>query len=187
MNETLPEIDADVLDVLPEEFGQIHNLTATGRSKSGKHAQTRVLVKAVCILLASGWPVCRIAENFNCSDRIVELIRDRFASEVSEHQRELGRDCFRLSWKLKHHVETSLESMAPKDAAIAFGILVDKGLLLTGQPTAIVEQRSVVHEPEHLVEWLKQQAIDVTPSAQISEGESNSSHNRHYDSVKAPI
>jgi hypothetical protein len=68
----------------------------------------------------------------------------KFADEFGEVRREKRSDLIEKVWQAAHKaLEQVLEKMtkaSAKEAAVILGILVDKGLLLGGEPTEISKQ-----------------------------------------------
>ena len=68
----------------------------------------------------------------------------KFADEFAEVRREKRSGLIEKVWeaagKALDQVLKKMEKANPKDAAVILGILVDKGLLLGGEPTEISEQ-----------------------------------------------
>jgi len=100
--------------------------------------------REVVRLIAEGSPMRQIAALCKVSINTVAAVRDREKIPIETQKQEILRS-IRTGMKLT--VERVIElapSMNGKDAVIAFGILTEKGQLLSGEATDIVRKETLV-------------------------------------------
>lgn len=80
--------------------------------------------------------------------------RTKFADEFAEVRREKRTDFISAVWETAkdalQQVKDKLKDTTAKEAAVITGIMIDKALLLGGEPTEITEQRAkpMIYLPE---------------------------------------
>jgi hypothetical protein len=124
---------------------------ATG-STAVKTEELREAIIAACVHLGTR----RVAEAFGVSREVVralrsEAIRDGKLDQLKE---EMGRRALGAADKVLDRIEDEIDQLPRNSLAITYGILKDKGLLLTGQPTQRVEHTT---GPNHadLNDWIE--------------------------------
>lgn len=132
-----------------EEFNDSNSLllpeaTQRERFTAERVAKNRELYTCITALLGVGYGCGKVAHMLHVSEHTVRSVRDREASTIAGDKERFGQECLRTAAKLRTRVESQVDEMSGKDAAISLGILTEKGLLLTGSATAIVETKRAV-------------------------------------------
>ena len=125
----------------PESVGQPH---FTGASTGERLLRDRPDVYRSCVyLLSQATPVREIKRTLGLHHRTIEAVMIREGQTIDTARRELGARSLRIAGLLAEAIEEKIqigEPMKVGEAAMAFGILVDKGQVLTGGITARVEK-----------------------------------------------
>jgi hypothetical protein len=96
---------------------------------------------ALCVrALALGYKIDPIRRALEVAWETVRAVRDRKGSNIREHKKELMGLCFGIAERGLEELLQDDKRMARLDA-VQIGILIDKGLLLGGEATSIVERR----------------------------------------------
>lgn len=102
-----------------------------------KISEQREAVKKACVHLGTR----RVAEAFGISREVVRAVRSAAirSGELDQFKEQEGRRCFAVADRLLDRLEDEVDELPPGSLAINIGILMDKGQLLTGAPTARVQ------------------------------------------------
>lgn len=104
---------------------------------------------AILELLAIGLGTRRVADAFSVSREVVRALRAEAIREgkLDQIKEEAGRRALAAADRVLDRIEDEVDQLPRASLAITYGILKDKGLLLTGQPTARVEHTvATTHE-----------------------------------------
>jgi hypothetical protein len=115
-------------------------------------------------LIAEGLPVSRIARALGVSHHTIEAIRKRECVSVeAERSRliELTKSASRLC--IERLIEM-IPEMSPRDVSVAYGITVEKSLLLSGDPVFISATKN-----EQLSHQSFNQLLESLPQANVIE------------------
>jgi hypothetical protein len=105
-------------------------------------------------LLMQGWTPDAVNKQTALSLGTVKAIQQRHP-EIAAGQREFLMGNLReATSRLVKHINNNIERFAPKDAALAFGILIDKAQLLQGEATQRVERVANISQ-EDLIKKLQ--------------------------------
>jgi hypothetical protein len=124
---------------------------ATGTT-AVKSEERREAIIAACVHLGTR----RVAEAFGVSREVVralraEAVRDGKLDHLKE---EMGRRALGAADKVLDRIEDEIDQLPRASLAITYGILKDKGLLLTGQPTQRIEHTAGPNHAE-LNDWIE--------------------------------
>ena len=99
--------------------------------------ERREAIVAACVHLGTR----RVAEAFNVSREVVRVLRAEAVrtGKLDHLKEEMGRRALAVSDRVLDRIEDEVDRLPVQSLAITYGILKDKGLLLTGQPTSRVE------------------------------------------------
>jgi hypothetical protein len=96
-------------------------------------------------LIALGFSNKAIEAKVHCEHRVVRELRYRCITEINEQKSELRKIIFPgVALSAEKALELLETTKSAKDAAITHGILRDSYMLLSGQPTAIVDMNTRV-------------------------------------------
>lgn len=129
-----------------------------------KCEQKREAIIAACVHLGTR----RVAQAFNVSREVVRALRAEAVrtGKLDQLKEETGRRALAASDRILDRIEDEVDQLPRASLPLAYAILQDKGLLLTGQPTSRVEhQVAVTHDD--LNAWI-QSLPAATP---VSSGE----------------
>lgn len=101
--------------------------------------------KAQAVIAAAASSVAAAAEAHGIPETTLHYWFDHpdFAELRTKTQEDLAEESKALSHKVLGEVARRLHEFEPKDLAVLYGILVDKGQLLSGQATSRSEHRDV--------------------------------------------
>jgi hypothetical protein len=113
----------------------------TGAVAAGFEEKRRQVVRA-CVHLGTR----RVAEAFGVSREVVRALRSAAieSGELDQFKEEEARQCFSTADRLLDRLKDEVDNLPLASVPVAYGILTDKALLLSGAPTAI-------HRLEHVV------------------------------------
>lgn len=94
---------------------------------------------AVVEALAQGMAIRSIAKAYEISVNTVLTAKRRFGAQIETEKQRLGRDCFDVARMAVERMRDEIEFMPRQSLPIIAGIMSEKGLLLTGAPTARIE------------------------------------------------
>lgn len=99
--------------------------------------ERREAIMRACVHLGTR----RVAEAFGVSREVVRALRaEAIRSGKLDHlKEEMGRRALSAADRVLDRIEDEVDDLPRASLAITYGILKDKGLLLTGQPTQRVE------------------------------------------------
>jgi hypothetical protein len=119
---------------------------------------------ALCVrALALGYKIDPIRRALEVAWETVRAVRDRKGSNIREHKKELMGLCFGIAERGLEELLQDDKRMARLDA-VQIGILIDKGLLLGGEATSIVERREGLPALEALKAALAEAAAGGGPA-----------------------
>jgi len=150
MNQSLIIAAQDAAATAPFLFSEDDLASIKIEEKAGRFTGERLFVqrpetyKATVHLLAQGIGVHRIAAMLNVSHHTVSAVRDREQITIATQKEELGARCLSAARVCLDRLIEEVDTLKPEALAVAVGILVDKGQLLTGGATQRV---STVNEP----------------------------------------
>lgn len=107
--------------------------------------ERRDAIIAACVHLGTR----RVAEAFGVSREVVRALRAEAvrSGKLDQLKEETGRRALAASDRVLDRIEDEVDQLPRASLAITYAILQDKGLLLTGQPTARVEHTvAVTHD-----------------------------------------
>lgn len=113
-------------------------------------ARDRQRYDAIVQALSTGIPVDWIVKGFHVHPSTVAAIAQREKTSIEEQKKSMGAEMLRAA---RMSVQSFMQDLVAgkvtaKDKAIAAGIFTDKGLLLQGQATSIVETRRAELTPD---------------------------------------
>ncbi len=109
----------------------------------------------------------RVAEAFGVSREVVRVIRAEAIRDgkLDQLKEELGRRALSVADAVLDRIADEVDDLPRASLAVTYGILKDKGLLLTGQPTARVEH-TVTHTHADLNDFI----ASLPAATPVSEG-----------------
>ena len=119
--------------------------------------ERRLAIMAACAFLGTR----RVAEAFKVSREVVRALRNEAirTGKLDHLKEEMGRRALAGADAVLDRIIDEVDDLPRASLAITYGILKDKGLLLTGQPTSRVEH-TVATTHDDINSW-----IDSLPSA----------------------
>lgn len=125
---------------------------------------------ALCVrALALGYKVDAIRRALGVAWETVRAVRDRKGTEIREVKKALAGLCFGIAERGLEELMADDKRMARLDA-VQIGILIDKGLLLTGEATSIVERREGLPALEGLMASLREVGAGLGAGMGLEEG-----------------
>lgn len=94
---------------------------------------------AVIEALAQGMAIRSIAGAYEISVNTVLTAKRIYGEKIETEKQRLGRDCFDVARLAVERIRDEIQFMPRASLPIVAGIMAEKGLLLTGAPTARVE------------------------------------------------
>lgn len=174
MSEPLPSEIPDLFGHMPEDYWvHLDQVEQEKRFTGARAAANRALARSVVVELSRGTSQAEVARELGLSRNTVAALADRYADELSRRREQFGQRCLRVAAAAVQRVHESLPRMDGRDAASTASILIEKGLLLTGQATQRTEIKKIVElRPETIAGfWSPPPAvIDVAPSDSGSDG-----------------
>lgn len=137
---------------LPTERG-VYSAEEFERREPGKFS---LCVRA----LALGYKLDQIRKALGVAWETVRAVRDRKGETIREQKKRLGDLCFGIAERGLEEMLQDDKRMARLDA-VQLAILIDKGLLLAGEATSILEKREGAPALESLLQTIR----DVTGGA----------------------
>lgn len=136
-------ISTEQLDLAGVESGW-EILTVEQDRKAGKFTaalleKNQAKLAAVLEALAQGLSVRRIASAYGISTNTVLTAKRLHGAKIETEKQRLGRDCFDVARMAIERIRDEIDEMPKASLPIIAGIMADKGLLLTGAPTARIE------------------------------------------------
>jgi hypothetical protein len=107
--------------------------------------ERRDAIIAACVHLGTR----RVAEAFGVSREVVRALRAEAVrtGKLDQLKEETGRRALAASDRVLDRIEDEVDQLPRASLALTYAILQDKGLLLTGQPTARIEHTvTVTHD-----------------------------------------
>lgn len=137
-----------------------------GKYTAEKLERNQALRDSVVRALAEGMSVRQVASAHSISTNLVLAASRRFGAQIETEKQRLGRDCMDVARLAIERMRDEIGEMPKASLPIVAGVMIDKGSLLTGAPTARIEHNHVASHAS-LNEWL-----DSLPRAQpVIEGE----------------
>lgn len=104
---------------------------------AAKLEEKREAIIAACATLGTR----RVAETFKVSREVVRALRAEAirSGKLDQVKEETGRRALAAADRVMDRIEDEVDQLPRASLALTYAILQDKGLLLTGQPTARVE------------------------------------------------
>lgn len=133
--------------------------------------EKRVAIVQACVHLGTR----RVAQAFDVSREVVRALRAEAirTGELDQFKEEEGRRTFAVADRLLDRLEDEVDLLPRASLPIAYGILLDKGMSLTGAPVAVF-RHDVVHTVADVASY-----IASLPAAQpVSEQETNGQKDR---------
>jgi hypothetical protein len=90
--------------------------------------------------LAQGMPLRQISKAFDLSINVVLEAKRRWASEIETEKQRLGVKCMDVGRMAVERIAEEMGEMPRASLPIIAGIMIDKGQLLMGAPTARIER-----------------------------------------------
>lgn len=111
---------------------------------------------AILEALAEGQGTRRVAQAFGVSREVVRaLVKQVMASgELDQVKQRLGADAFALANATLGRISDELDDMPRASLPIVYGVLIDKGQLLTGGPTARIIREDAPADINELIDSL---------------------------------
>lgn len=131
-----------------------------GKYTADKLERNEALRDSVVRALAEGLSVRQVARAHSISTNLVLAASRRFGAQIETLKQSLGRDCYDVARLAVERIRDEIDQMPRASLPIVAGVMIDKGSLLTGAPTARVEHNHVADHAS-LNDWL-----DSLPRAQ---------------------
>jgi hypothetical protein len=93
--------------------------------------------------LAEGRSVRTVAKAYGVSTNLVLAVKRKFAPQIETEKERLGLDCFDVARLAVERIRDEIDDMPKASLSIIAGVMIDKGQLLTGAPTARVRVERV--------------------------------------------
>lgn len=131
-----------------------------GRFTGEQLARNDQRLAAVLGAIAEGLGTRQIARAFNISTNTVLALREEHGPAIETQKEGLGRQMLAGARLAVERIIEEIDQMPRASLPIVAGVLTDKGLLLTGSPTA-----RIAHDHKHTVADVAEY-IDALPSAE---------------------
>jgi hypothetical protein len=133
----------------------------TAAHLAGNLAKRDAVVRA----LGEGMSIARVARAFGMSRNTVAVAARRFGPDIEHRKKETGALCFDVARMAVERIRDEMDDMPKASLPIIAGVLIDKGQLLSGAPTARVEHTQALGFAS-FNDWLGS-LVDVTPAAPV--------------------
>lgn len=140
---------------------------ATGRFTCEQLEKNEAKRQAVVAALAEGHSMRAIHRAFGISVNTVLAANRKYGEEIETRKQSVGRAAFDVAQLAIERMRDEMDTMPKASLPIIAGVMIDKGQLLTGAPTARVEHTSA-ETPQTFNDWLAS-LTDVTPVAEGKE------------------
>lgn len=167
-------------------------VTAEDDRKAGKFTAAFIeknLAKrdAVIEALAQGMSIRRIAAAYEISVNTVLTVKRIHGAKIETEKQRLGLDCFDVARMAVERMRDEMQEMPRAGLAIVAGIMAEKGLLLTGAPTARIEHTHgpTVRSVADYIESLP--AVVEVAAERVYEGETNAQKGEIGPGAPVPI
>lgn len=121
--------------------------------------------------LALGYKLDQIRKALGVAWETVRAVRDRDGENIREHKKRLAGLCFGIAERALEELFADDKRMGKLDA-IQIGILMDKGLLMSGEATSINENRQTMPALDGLFQAMRDVAGKHAGGMGLKEGES---------------
>lgn len=135
-----------------------------GRPVAKRRKYTR-RQKAAAVIAAEMSTVASASAQMGIPERTVGYWFDSpaFAELRAKTREDLAAESMALAHKALQVIDSKLDSFEPRDLSVLYGILTDKGQLLSGAATSRTEHRELLadfddHERDAVADWLRELA-----------------------------
>lgn len=116
---------------------------ASGRCSAASLARDEERRDLMISALAEGRSVRTVAKAYGVSTNLVLAVKRKFAPQIETEKERMGQDCFDVAAMAIDRMKDEMEQMPRQSLPLMAAIMIDKGSLLTGAPTARVRVEHV--------------------------------------------